>query len=216
MEDASVIGLKPHQVVRRGMGRTFQGTRLFRDMSVAENVLVGMDSELRNGLFASLLHVPSQLREERHAREAARFWLDFVGLGGQADRFAGELSYGDQRRLDIARALAGNPRVLLLDEPAAGMSTAERARLVRLLRTLPPRITLLFVEHDLDVVFALATSVTVLHLGRVLLTGAPDEVRASAAVQQAYLGTGREDLFLDAPSAGAPGTALPPTRTETR
>jgi branched-chain amino acid transport system ATP-binding protein len=107
------------------------------------------------------------------------------------------LSHGERRQLEVAVALACEPTLLLLDEPAAGMSPAESARLVGLLRALPASVTLVIVEHDLDVVFALATSVTVLHLGRVLLTGSPDEVRASPAVQEAYLGTGRESLFLD-------------------
>jgi len=120
-----------------------------------------------------------------------------VGLEQRAGVPVAALGHGERRQVEVAVALACEPRLLLLDEPAAGMSPAESARLVGLLKSLPETVTLVIVEHDLDVVFALAGSVTVLHLGRVLLTGPPDEVRASEAVQEAYLGTGREALFLD-------------------
>ena len=120
-----------------------------------------------------------------------------VGLDERGGLPVPALSHGERKQLEVALALACRPRLLLLDEPAAGMSPAERARLVRLLGALPPRITLLFVEHDLDLVFALADRVSVLHLGRVLLSGTPEEVRASEAVREAYLGTGRrEELFV--------------------
>ena len=120
-----------------------------------------------------------------------------MGLGQLEDVLVAALSHGERRQVEVAVALACEPRLLLLDEPAAGMSPAESSRLVDLLKALPESVTVVIVEHDLDVVFALAKSVTVLHLGRVLLTGSPDEVRASDAVQEAYLGRGRESLFLD-------------------
>ena len=204
VEGKSVRGLRPHQVVRRGLGRTFQGTRLFRDMSVAENVLVGMDSELGNGLFASLLHVPTQRREEVRARGAARFWLDFVGLSGQADRPAGELSYGDQRRLDIARALAGNPRVLLLDEPAAGMNPSEKGDLMALVRRIRDRgVTVLLIEHDMGFVMGLCDRVLVVETGRRLAEGLPDEVRRDKRVIEAYLGVDEDAAEADQSAAVA-------------
>ena len=123
-----------------------------------------------------------------------------VGLEHRSGSPVSDLSHGERRQLEVAVALACEPQLLLLDEPAAGMSPAESARLVELVRALPETVTVVIVEHDLDVVFALARSVTVLHLGRVLLTGTPEQVRASDAVQEAYLGTGRESLFTD--SAG--------------
>ncbi len=208
MEGTSVRGLKPHQVVRRGMGRTFQGTRLFRDMNVAENVLVGMDSELGNGLFASLLHLPGQRREEERARGAARFWLDFVGLSGQADRLAGELSYGDQRRLDIARALAGNPRVLLLDEPAAGMNPSEKGDLMALVRRIRDRgVTVLLIEHDMGFVMGLCDRILVVETGRRLAEGLPDEVRHDKRVIEAYLGVDEDEAEAEESAAAAAAPA---------
>ena len=133
--------------------------------------------------------------EESLAR--AEELLSDVGLAGRGGVRVPALSHGERKQLEVALALACRPSLLLLDEPAAGMSPGESARLVELLRGLPPEITVLFVEHDLDLVFSLADAVTVLHLGRVLLSGTPDDVRASDAVRQAYLGTGRrEELFL--------------------
>lgn len=155
-----------------------------------QNVLLA--AQRRHGSRYSL--VP---RRQAAARDRARALLADVGLEQRAGTVVAALSHGERRQVEVAVALACEPRLLLLDEPAAGMSPAESARLVGLLRSLPESVTLVIVEHDLDVVFALATSVTVLHLGRVLLTGSPDEVRTSAAVQEAYLGTGRESLFLD-------------------
>jgi branched-chain amino acid transport system ATP-binding protein len=135
-------------------------------------------------------------RSRQALRDEADDLLSAVGLGERSQPPVSGLSHGERKQLEVALALACRPRLLLLDEPAAGMSPGERAELVGLLRTLPPSITLLFVEHDLDLVFALADRVSVLHLGRLLLTGTPDEVRASQAVREAYLGSARrEELF---------------------
>jgi branched-chain amino acid transport system ATP-binding protein len=185
-----VTRLPEHQRARRGISQTLQHSSLFLSQTVEQNVLLA--AQRRHGSRYSL--VP---RGQAAARDLARGLLADVGLADRAGTPVAALSHGERRQLEVALALACEPSLLLLDEPAAGMSPAESARLVELLRALPASVTLVIVEHDLEVVFALATSVTVLHLGRVLLTGTPDEVRASPAVQQAYLGPARESLFLD-------------------
>ncbi|MGY1637609.1 ABC transporter ATP-binding protein [Geodermatophilus sp. SYSU D00742] len=185
-----VTRLPEPQRARRGISQTLQHSSLFLSQTVEQNVLLA--AQRRHRTRHSL--VP---RRQAAARARVRELLDDVGLAARAGTPVAALSHGERRQLEVAVALACEPRLLLLDEPAAGMSPAESARLVALLQALPESVTLVIVEHDLDVVFALATSVTVLHLGRVLLTGSPDEVRASAAVQEAYLGTGRGALFLD-------------------
>ncbi|NEK56307.1 ABC transporter ATP-binding protein [Geodermatophilus sabuli] len=193
-----VTRLSEPQRARRGISQTLQHSSLFLSQTVEQNVLLAAQRQHRSR--HSL--VP---RRQAAARERTRELLADVGLAERAGTPVAALSHGERRQVEVAVALACEPTLLLLDEPAAGMSPAESARLVGLLQTLPGSVTVVIVEHDLDVVFALATSVTVLHLGRVLLTGDPDEVRASTAVQQAYLGTGREALFLDDPG---------PSRTE--
>jgi branched-chain amino acid transport system ATP-binding protein len=185
-----VTRLSEPQRARRGISQTLQHSSLFLSQTAEQNVLLAAQRQHRSR--HSL--VP---RRQAAARDRARGLLADVGLAGRAATPVAALSHGERRQLEVAVALACEPTLLLLDEPAAGMSPAESARLVGLLRALPDSVTLVIVEHDLDVVFALATAMTVLHLGRVLLTGSPDEVRASAAVQEAYLGTGRESLFLD-------------------
>ena len=185
-----VTRLSEPQRARRGISQTLQHSSLFLSQTVQQNVLLAAQRQYRTR--HSL--VP---RRQAAARERASGLLADVGLEGRAGTPVSALSHGERRQVEVAVALACEPRLLLLDEPAAGMSPAESTRLVGLLRSLPASVTVVIVEHDLDVVFALATSVTVLHLGRVLLTGSPDDVRASAAVQEAYLGTGRASLFLD-------------------
>jgi branched-chain amino acid transport system ATP-binding protein len=187
---AGITRLSEHQRARRGISQTLQHSSLFLTQTVHQNVLLAAQRQERSR--HSL--VP---RRQTAARDRVGSLLVDVGLDGRADTPVAALSHGERRQVEVAVALACRPRLLLLDEPAAGMSPAESARLVGLLRSLPESVTVVIVEHDLDVVFALATSVTVLHLGRVLLTGTPDEVRASAAVQEAYLGTGRGSLLLD-------------------
>ncbi|CCG03438.1 ABC transporter ATP-binding protein [Blastococcus saxobsidens] len=187
---SDVSRLPEQQRARRGISQTLQHSSLFLTQTVQQNVLLA--AQRHHSSRRSL--VP---RRQAAARERVAALLSDVGLAGRAATPVAALSHGERRQVEVAVALACEPRLLLLDEPAAGMSPAESAQLVGLLKSLPESVTLVIVEHDLDVVFALATSVTVLHLGQVLLTGAPDEVRASEAVQEAYLGTGRESLFLD-------------------
>jgi len=175
---------------RLGISQTFQHSSLFPSMTVGANVTLAAERALGKPWSPVPRHAPA-------LRQRVEELLADVGLLGRRAFPVAALSHGECRQLEIAVALATAPRVLLLDEPAAGMSPAESERLAELLDRLPAAIALLFVEHDLDLVFRLATRVTVLHLGKVLLSGPPEEVRGSAEVQEAYLGTGRlEDLFL--------------------
>jgi branched-chain amino acid transport system ATP-binding protein len=180
---------------RLGIGQTFQHSSLFRTLTAADNVALAV--QRRHGRpWLPLPHRPAWA-------DRVNELLALVGVEHRAVDRVDALSYGECRQLEVAVALAAEPKVLLLDEPAAGMSAASAARLLDLLRGLPVDVTLVFVEHDLDLVFELATEVTVLHLGRVLMTGPPEDVRANADVQRAYLGTARRaDLFTRAPSHG--------------
>jgi len=178
---------------RRGLAQTMQHSSLFLTQTAAQNV--GLAAQRHRGTAAWLLP-----RRQRQVDARARELLDAVGLSERSDVVVSSLSHGERRQLEIAVALACEPRLLLMDEPAAGMSPTESGRLTKLVQALPREITVVIVEHDLDVVFALAERVTVLHLGRVLLTGSPDEVRGSTAVQEAYLGSSnRGELFVPSP-----------------
>ena len=174
---------------RLGLARTFQNIRMFSDMTAIENVMTGMCANLHEGIGPVLFRLPVFRTAEREALLRARELLEFVGLDGARDRRGGDLSYGDQRRLEIARALAGNPRLLMLDEPAAGMNPTERRTLADLIRRIGDRgITLLLVEHDIQFVMSLCHAITVLNFGRVIADGTPDAVRRSPSVIEAYLG----------------------------
>lgn len=186
-----VTGLPEHERVHRGIARTFQNSSLFLHVTALENVLIA--AQRHAGVSWSML---SPLRRRRALVDQAHELLEQVGVAERSAAMAGALSHGERRQLEVAVALACEPRLLLLDEPAAGMSPAETARFTELIAALPAEITVLLVEHDLDVVFGLADTVTVLHLGRHVMTGTPAEVRASDEVQTAYLGAAdTSDLF---------------------
>lgn len=181
-----VTGLSEVRRVRLGIGQTLQHASLFGSMTAAQNVALAVRRHGR-GVIGP---VP---RRERAVWARVDALLAEVGLADRGGVTAAALAHGERKQLEVALALACRPNVLLMDEPAAGMSVAERRRLVDLVRALPESVTVLFVEHDLDLVFELAAEVTVLSLGRVLLTGTPDEVRASAEVREAYLGAMRDE-----------------------
>ena len=182
--------LPTHRRARLGIAIVFQGARLFPGMTVLENVMVGATSITRSGAFAAALRLPSQRREEHSIRERAVAALARVGLSDWASRPADSLPLGQQRRVQVARALAGAPKLLLLDEPASGLRSAERRDLSDLIAQLHDEgMTIVLIEHDVAMVMRLATRIAVLDLGQVIADGTPDEVRSNQRVIDAYLGT---------------------------
>jgi branched-chain amino acid transport system ATP-binding protein len=177
-------------VAHKGLARTFQNIRLFNLMTAEENVMVAMHSHMKAGIVETVLKTPRQRREEREARERAHELLSFVDIGGVGDEYARNLSYGDQRRLEVARALALKPKVLLLDEPTAGMNPQESARFVEFVHHIRDEmdVSVLLIEHDMSVVMKVSERITVLDRGRKIAEGTPDEIKNDQNVVEAYLG----------------------------
>jgi branched-chain amino acid transport system ATP-binding protein len=199
LNGSDVTGRRPSHIAARGISRTFQNLRLFGEMSVLDNVRAGTHLWLRQRVVDALLHTPRYRRSERMCTQEAHKWLDFVGLRGDRTGLVRNLPYGQQRRVEIARALARRPSLLLLDEPAAGLNHGERAEMLRLIQDIRELgIAIALIEHDMGLVMEVSDRVVVLNFGKEIADGAPDEVRDNSAVIEAYLGRDADDAEVEA------------------
>ena len=203
-EGAELPGRKPHEITRLGLARTFQNIRIFREMTLLENVLVGRHPHLGYSVAAWLFALPDFRSRERAARERARELLSWVGLAHKTTDLADNLSYGDQRKLELARALATEPRLLLLDEPVAGMNSREKVELMGQIEKIAGRgYTIFMIEHDMRFVMGLCERIAVLNFGRIIAQGSPAEIKSNPDVIEAYLGRDDDAPAVMAASGGA-------------
>lgn len=188
----SLLGFSPDRITRQGISRTYQNIRLFPAMTAIENILVGAHPRLKSNWFDAMIHTPRQREEEQTAVQKAKDLLDFVGLRGKGDLLARNLPYGEQRRLEMARALANEPDLILLDEPTAGMNPNESSAMMRFIKNLRDElgITILLIEHDMRVVMGISEFIYVLDFGEVIAKGSPDEIQHNPQVIESYLGRG--------------------------
>lgn len=195
-----ITRLRPSAVAAKGVSRTFQNLRLFGELTVLDNVRAGMHLRMRQNVLDALLHTPRFRRSEREATDEAHKWLDFVGLRGDRSAEARNLPYGEQRRVEIARALARGPRLLLLDEPAAGLNHNEKLELLDLLHRIGELgVALVLIEHDMGLVMQVSRRIVVLNFGKEIADGTPDQVRNDPAVVEAYLGRDEDDTTSTTP-----------------
>ena len=193
-DDKNITAKPPHKIAQAGVARTFQNIRLFGLMTAEENVMVAMHSHLKSGIISTILGTKKQRTEERESKKTARELLEFVGIGNTADQFARNLSYGDQRRLEVARALALKPKILLLDEPTAGMNPQESKTFVDFVYRVRDEkdVSILLIEHDMSVVMKVSERITVLDRGQKIAEGTPAEIKSNKRVNEAYLGKSAE------------------------